>query len=118
MDNLPTVISGERPFSRPSHIQRIRCQPGDLYKVIFLDHQDRIVVPLTEWYHQRQTYGSRGTRETYLTCLLPYLSFLIEQECPWNAPPERLRPALIAFTEIVLAVSSIPEKIRSVWMLH
>lgn len=97
MDNLPTVISGERPFSKLSHIQRIRCQPGDLYEVIFLDHQDRIVVPITEWYHQRQAYGSKGTRETYLTCLLPYLSFLIEQECPWNAPPERLRPALIAF---------------------
>jgi hypothetical protein len=97
VDHLPTVISKERPFSRISQIQRIRCQPGDLYEVIFLDHQDSIVVPLTEWYRQRQAYGSKGTRETYLTCLLPYLSFLIEQGCSWNAPPERLRPVLLAF---------------------
>jgi hypothetical protein len=110
VDNLPTVISEERPFSRLSHIQRIRCQPGDLHEVIFLDHQDRIVVPLTEWYHQRQAYGSRGTRETYLTCLLPYLSFLIEQECPWNAPPERLRPALIAFYRDRLGCQLHPRK--------
>jgi hypothetical protein len=94
---LAAVIAQELPFSRLSHIQRIRCQPDDLYKVIFLDQHDRIVVPLTEWYRQRQIYGSKGTRETYLTCLLPYLSFLVEQECPWNAPPERLRPVLIAF---------------------
>ena len=65
--------------------------------MIFLDQQDRIVVSLTEWYRQRLAYGSKGTRETYLTCLLPYLSFLIEQDCPWNAPPERLRLVLITF---------------------
>lgn len=94
---MPTVISQKRPLSKLSHIQRIRCQPDDLYEVIFLDHQDRIVVPLTEWYRQRRAYGSKGTRETYLTCLLPYLSFLIKRGCPWNAPPERLRHALIAF---------------------
>lgn len=94
---MSTVISAEHPFSALSRIQRVRCQPGDPYEVIFLDQQDRIVVPLTEWYRQRQTYGAKGTRETYLTCLLPYLSFLVEQECSWNAPPERLRPALIAF---------------------
>ncbi len=107
---MPAVISGEHPFSRLSHIQRIRCQPGDLYEVIFLDHQDRIVVPLTEWYRQRQAYGSKGTRETYLTCLLPYLSFLIEQGCPWNAPPERLRPALIAFYRDRLGCQLHPRK--------
>ena len=107
---MPAVISGEHPFSRLSHIQRIRCQPGDLYEVIFLDHQDRIVVPLTEWYRQRQAYGSKGTRETYLTCLLPYLSFLIEQGCPWNAPPEGLRPALIAFYRDRLGCQLHPRK--------
>lgn len=78
--------------------------------MIFLDQQDRIVVPLTEWYRQRQAYGSKGTRETYLTCLLPYLSFLLEQECPWNAPPERLRPALIAFYRDRLGCQLHPRK--------
>lgn len=109
-DNLPSVISQEHPFSTLSRIQRVRCQPGDLYEVIFLDQHDRIVVPLTEWYSQRKEYGSKGTRETYLTCLLPYLSFLIEQECPWNAPPERLRPALITFYRDRLGCQLHPRK--------
>lgn len=78
--------------------------------MIFLDHHDRIVVPLTEWYRHRQAYGSKGTRETYLTCLLPYLSFLVEQECPWNAPPERLRSALIAFYRDRLGCQIHPRK--------
>ena len=80
-----------------SRIRRIRGQPGDLYEIIFVDQHDQIVVPLTEWYHLRKELGPRSTRETYLTCLLPFLSFLIERECPWNAPPERLRPLLVAF---------------------
>jgi hypothetical protein len=109
-NDLPSTVSQEQPFSTLSRIRRVRCQPGDLYEVIFLDQHDRIVVPLTEWYRLRKEYGSKGTRETYLTCLLPYLSFLLEQGCPWNAPPERLRPVLIAFHRDRLGCQLHPRK--------
>lgn len=109
-DDLPSAVSQEHPFSALSRIHRVRCQPGDLYEVVFLDQHDRIVVPLTEWYRLRKERGSKGTRETYLTCLLPYLSFLIEQECSWNAPPEQLRPTLIAFYRDCLGCQLHPRK--------
>jgi hypothetical protein len=109
-DDLPSAVSQEHPFSALSRIHRVRCQPGDLYEVVFLDQHDRIVVPLTEWYRLRKEQGSKGTRETYLTCLLPYLSFLIEQECSWNAPPEQLRPTLIAFYRDCLGCQLHPRK--------
>ncbi len=107
---MPPVVSQEQPLSTLSRIRRIHCQPDDPYEVIFLDKSDKIVVPLTEWYRQRKEHGPKGTRETYLTCLLPYLSFLIEQQCPWNAPPERLRPMLIAFHRDRLGCQLHPRK--------
>src|SRR5215470_2318650 len=48
-----------------SQIRRIRGQPGDFYELIFLDQQDRIVVPLTEWYRLRIAQGPASTRNTY-----------------------------------------------------
>jgi site-specific recombinase XerD len=80
-----------------SRIRRIRGQPGDSYELIFLDQQDRIVVPLTEWYRLRIDQGPASTRNTYLACLMPWFTFLANDGCPWNAPPERLRKALLTF---------------------
>jgi len=109
-DMLPLTHTQEQPLATFSGIQRMKGQPGDAYEVIFLDQHDKIVVPLTEWYRLRKEYGSRGTRETYLACLLPYLTFLIEQRCPWNAPPERLHPVLIAFHRERLGCQIHPQK--------
>src|SRR5258708_678019 len=41
---------------------------------------------------------------------MPYLAFLIERECPWNAPPERLRPLLVAFHRERLGCQIHPQK--------
>jgi integrase len=94
---MTTATPQKMPLVTEPRIRRIRCQPDDTYQVIFVDQNDRIVVPLTEWYRLRKQQGPGSTRETYLTCLMPFLAFLIERECPWNAPPERLRPVLIQF---------------------
>jgi hypothetical protein len=94
---MQTATSHKQHLAPLSRVRRIHGQPGDLYEVIFVDRYDHIVVPLTEWYRLRKERGSLGTRNAYLTCLTPYLSFLIERGCPWNAPPEQLRPVLIAF---------------------
>lgn len=80
-----------------SQIRRIRGQTGDSYELIFLDQQDRIVVPLTEWYRLRLDQGPASTRNTYLACLMPWFTFLANDGSPWNAPPERLRKALLTF---------------------
>ncbi len=93
-----------------SQIRRVRGQAGDPYELIFLDHQDRIIVPLTEWYRLRKEQGPESTRRTYLACLLPFFTFLAADECPWNAPPERLRRALIAFHHKCLACKIHPQK--------
>jgi hypothetical protein len=92
-----TAIPQEPYLVALTRISRVRGQVGDRYEVIFVDQHGRIIVPLTEWYRLRKELGPLSTRETYLTCLQPFLTFLIEQECPWNAPPERLRPVLVAF---------------------
>ncbi len=94
---MPTATSPTQPLKMPSQVRRVRGQAGDLYELIFLDRQDRIIVPLTEWYRLRKEQGPTSTRRTYLACLQSYFAFLAETECPWNAPPERLRQTLIAF---------------------
>lgn len=78
-------------------IQRIKGRPGDPYKVLFVDRHGRLIVALTEWYRLRSTLGPASTRDTYLSCLLPFFTFLSEKECPWNASPEQLRPILVKF---------------------
>src|SRR5712692_98622 len=107
---MPAIHSQEQSLTTLSCIRRIKGQPGDPYEAIFLDRHDQIVVPLTEWYRLRRDQGSRGTRETYLACLIPFLSFLIEQKCPWNASPERLRPILVAFHRDRLGCQIQPRK--------
>ncbi len=94
---MQTTASQEQQLTTLSQIRRVRGQPGDLYDLIFLDQQDRIIVPLTEWYRLRKEQGPTSTRNTYLACLQSYFTFLAENGYPWNAPPERLRQTLIAF---------------------
>jgi site-specific recombinase XerD len=87
----------EQPLTVLSRIRRGHGQPSDPYELIFLDHQDHIIVPLTEWYRLRKEQGPESTRKTYLACLLSYFTFLVESESPWNTPPERLRQTLMRF---------------------
>ncbi len=94
---MQTTTSPKQLAEAHSPIRRVRGQPGDLYDLIFLDQQDRIIVPLTEWYRLRKEQGPTSTRNTYLACLQSYFTFLAESGCSWNAPPERLRQTLIAF---------------------
>jgi hypothetical protein len=69
-----------------SQIRRIRGQTGDSYELIFLDQQDRIVVPLTEWYRLRLDQGPASTRNTYLACLMPWFTFLANYATYLNEP--------------------------------
>ena len=78
-------------------IQRIKGQPGAPYEVLFVDQHSHLIVALTEWYRLRSTLGPASTRDTYLSCLLPFFAFLSEKGCTWNASPEQLRPILINF---------------------
>ncbi len=94
---MSTTITQEQPLTTLSQIRRVHGQPGDLYELIFFDQQDRIIVPLTEWYRLRKEQGPASTRNTYLACLMPWFTFLATDGCPWNAPPEQLRRALLAF---------------------
>ncbi len=50
---MSTTATQEQPPTTLSQIRRVRGQPGDPYELIFLDQQDRIIVPLTEWYRLR-----------------------------------------------------------------
>ncbi len=107
---MPTVAIQEKPLTTLSQIRRVRGQPGDLYEIIFLDQHDHIVVPLTEWYRLRKEQGPASTRSTYLACLMPWFTFLVKNECPWNAPPEQLRRALIAFHRDCLGCKIHPNR--------
>src|SRR5437867_1313293 len=95
--DMPTTTSPKQQLDTPSQVRRVRGQPGDLYDLIFLDQQDRIIVPLTEWYRLRKDQGPMSTRKTHLACLQSYFAVLAASGCAWNAPPERLRQTLIAF---------------------
>jgi hypothetical protein len=78
-------------------IQRIKGRPGALYEVLFVDQHGHLIVALTEWYRLRSALDPASTRDTYLSCLLPFFAFLSEKGCAWNASPEQLRPLLIDF---------------------
>jgi len=78
-------------------IRRIKGSPDAPYQVVFVDQQGHLLVALTEWYRVRSGQGPTSTRDTYLTCLLSFFTFLSEKGCAWNAAPEQLRPALIDF---------------------
>ncbi len=107
---MSTTASQEKPFAILSQVRRVRGQPSDLYELIFLDQQDRIIVPLTEWYRLRREQGPASTRNTYLSCLMPWFTFLVNDGCPWNAPPQQLRRALIAFHRDCLGCRIHPQR--------
>ena len=94
---MPRAVIQKKPLTTLSQIRRVRGRTGDLYELIFLDQHDRVIVPLTEWYRLRIEQGPANTRNTYLSCLFPWFTFLATIECSWNAPPEQLRKALLAF---------------------
>lgn len=50
---MQSTTPQEQPPTTLSKIRRVRGQPGDPYELIFLDQQDHIIVPLTEWYRLR-----------------------------------------------------------------
>jgi site-specific recombinase XerD len=105
-----TTTPQKQPLTTLSQIRRVHGQLGDLYDLIFLDPQDRVIVPLTEWYRLRKEQGPASTRSTYLAYLMPFFTFLTKDGCPWNAPPERLRRALIAFHRDCLGCKIHPKK--------
>jgi len=109
---MSSVTPDESGLAALTRIQRIRGQPGDRYEVIFVDQNGQPVIPLTEWYRLRASYGPVTTRETYLTCLLPFLTFLIERSYSWNAPPDQLRTALVEFYRDRLGCLIQPKKDR------
>jgi site-specific recombinase XerD len=78
-------------------IQRIKGPPNAHYEVLFVEESGRLIIALTEWYRLRSALGPASTRDTYLSCLLPFFAFLSEKGCNWNASPEQLRPVLINF---------------------
>jgi site-specific recombinase XerD len=107
---MSIAVTQEKPPTHLSQIRRVRGQPGDPYELIFLDQQDRIIVPLTEWYRLRIECGPASTRSTYLACLMPWFTFLANDGCPWNAPPEQLRKALLAFHRDRLGCKIHPQR--------
>src|SRR5437879_4184671 len=79
-----------------------------------MDQYHRIIVSLTEWYRLHTEQGPANTRNTYLAGLLPVFTFLAEDGCPWNAPPEQLRRALISFYRDRLDCQIHPKKDQDV----
>src|SRR2546426_10068124 len=69
---MQSVASQEQQLTGLSRIRRVHGQPSDPYELIFLDHQDHIIVPLTEWFRLRKEQGPDSTRKTYLACLQSY----------------------------------------------
>jgi hypothetical protein len=107
---MPRTVPQVTSQATLSQIRRVRGQPGDRYELVFLDQHDRIIVPLTEWYRLRIEQGPASTRNTYLACLMPWFTFLVADGCPWNAPPERLRRALLAFHRDRLSCKIHPQR--------
>jgi hypothetical protein len=50
---MQTTPSQEQRLETLSRIRRVHGNSDDLYEVIFVDQNDQIVVPLTEWYRLR-----------------------------------------------------------------
>src|SRR5258708_549398 len=110
---MHTTILTAQHVKPPPQIRRIHGEGEDLYELIFLDQQDRIIVPLTEWYRMRKEQGPTSTRNTILDYLVWYFTFLVDVVCPLNAPPERVLHALIAFHRNGLACKIHPQRATS-----
>jgi len=94
---MSTTISPNQQEALFSPIRKVVGKPNDPYETVFVNQRGLPIVPLTEWYRLRKQAGPESTRNTYLACLQPFLAYLEDQSCPWNAPPDQLRPVLIAF---------------------
>ena len=84
-------------FVSCSGFQKVNCESGGLYELIIVDQKGYPVSHVTEWYRLRKAPGGNGTRRTYLSFLLPFFSYLFQQDVAWNDEPTRLRRAVKEF---------------------
>jgi integrase len=84
-------------FVALSGFRKIVMPPGGRYELLIVDHTDRPVSPLCEWYRLRKQPGLNNTRQTYLAYLKPFFAYLLVHDVAWNAPPEQVRRSVKAF---------------------
>jgi len=82
-EGMSTAVSPTQQEISLSHIRRVAGKHDDPYETIFVNQQGLPIVPLTEWYRLRKYSGPESTRNTYLACLQPFLSYLVHshQSC-------------------------------------
>lgn len=76
---MPTTISAKQRLEMPSQVRRVRGQPGDLYDLIFLDQQDRIIVPPTFVVSLAERTRA-DEHKKYVPCLPPVLLHVPRRE--------------------------------------
>lgn len=94
----------------PPRIHRVHGRAGDRYPVIFVDDRGLPLVALTEWYRWCGERKTASTRATYASCLLRWLTYLLQEEIAWDAPCDRLQRALIAYHTKALGCQVEPER--------